>query len=78
MDEVVAMISCTPTERGNPCLGLFIGFVIAIPVYLGLAWVLSRVMRIDYGLALVVTIAMGVVSVGIIALWVMRRAKEME
>ncbi len=70
------MISCTPTRRGNPCLGLFIGFVIAITVYLGLAWLLSRVARIDYGLALVVTIALGAVSVGLIALWVMKRAKE--
>ena len=65
-------------REGKPCLGLFIGFVLAIPVYLGLAWVLSRVARIDYGLALVMTIAVGAVSVGFIALWVMRRAKEME
>jgi len=32
------MIICTPTsESGNPCLGRCIGFVLAIPVYLGLA-----------------------------------------
>ncbi len=72
------MIHCNPTcERGNACLGLFIGSLIAIPVYLGLAWLLSHVARIDYGLALMATIVMGEVSVGIIALWVMRRAKEM-
>ena len=72
------MIHCNPTcERGNACLGLFIGSLIAIPVYLGLAWLLSRVARIDYGLALVVTLAVGTVSGGLIALWVMKRAKEM-
>ena len=72
------MISCNPTpESGNACRGFIIGFVLAIPVYLGLAWLLSRVTRIDYGLALMATLALGTVSVGLIALWVMKRAKEM-
>lgn len=65
------------THDGNACAGFAIGTAIFIPAYLSLAWVLSRVLRIDYGLALVGCLVVGSVAGGIVLLVGLVKAKRM-
>lgn len=61
---------------GNACLGLCIGAALAIPVYGGIAWIVSKVLHLDYGMALVGTIAVGSVAGGVIVLVGLRRTPK--
>jgi hypothetical protein len=74
------MISCNPTpESGNACRGFIIGSFLAGIVYGSLTWVVTLVwnaitrQHVTYWQMLAITLGVGAVSGGLIALWGMRK-----